>query len=417
MQNKRLSFLTNASYNTVGVLINSFCLWLTTLVVVRFSSDYANAGIWQLSISITNIFSIVAAFNLATFYVSDVNNEAHLKNYAGMQIVTCFFSIVACAVYAIACGYKGTLLYCVIIYMICRSFEAFAGLMFAVEQRNYRMDYVGISYAMKGIFGLLAFSAILYFTKNLILSVLMVTVVTLLVIVLYDIPNAKKFSVLELPFSVPQSIKKVFLKKCGISTLAIAAFIAINTVPRQFLEYVYDTESIGYYSTIAAPVVVLQVIAINFFIPLLRDVALYYKKNEFSRIYRVAIRIFALLAMLTVIGLLVAKFFGEVVYVFLYGKGIEQYCYLIYAVVGCVVMYTLCWACWNMLIVMRKTFVMLWLSLLALLIASVLSLPLINLMGINGVSFVIMFAYVTFFIGALAYIILTFRKLRRTVNE
>ena len=72
---KELSFSKNAIYNTVGTLISGFSLWLTTLVVVRLCNDYTNAGIWQLAISVTNIFVTIAIFNLATFYVSDVENN------------------------------------------------------------------------------------------------------------------------------------------------------------------------------------------------------------------------------------------------------------------------------------------------------------------------------------------------------
>ena len=402
MPQKKLSFAQNASYNTIGVLIYDFCLWLTTLVVVRLSPDYVNAGVWQLSISITNVFAAIASFSLVSFYVSDVNDENKLEDYLCTQMLTCFFAFVICVLYALVCGYVGMQFLCIIIYMLVRILETVAGFIFGIDQRNYRMDHVGVSFTLRGVLDLAVFTTGLYLTKSLLVAASSMIFVTFFILIFYDIPHAKRFEKLKVSFSAVQ-IKKI-ITRCLPSVLSISLFIAVSTVPRQFLERLFDEATVGYYSTIAAPIVVIQVVVISMFTPLLRDVALLYKEKNFSKLKSIALRIALTLICFAVAGSIGAKLLGTFLYGLLYGHEIEQYCYLIYAVIGCVVMYAACWACWNMLIAMRKTKVMAVFSTIALVTVIFAGKPMIIRFGMNGVSFAILSAYTVYMLLSLIYI-------------
>lgn len=405
---KELSFSKNAIYNTVGTLISGFSLWLTTLVVVRFSNDYTNAGIWQLAISVTNIFATIAIFNLATFYVSDVENKYSSEQYIATQMVTCILSVLLCTVYALTCGYRGVELTCIIAYMIARAIEAFAGFLFGIEQRNYRMDYVGISFSLRGIFDIIAFTLALYLTQNLVLASLSMAIVTFIVLLIYDMPRAKQFVPIKPKFDFKNNVE--LLEGSILSVVAIALFTAINTIPRQFLESMHGEENLGYYATIAAPIVVVQVVAISIFNPILRDVSVGYSNNDFAKLKSIAIKVLMFLLGLALVGLLGAKLLGEFAYTIIYGEAIRPYCYLMYAAVGCTVLYAACWACWNMLIVMRKTKVMLVLSMASVMIAILLSRFFITTYFLNGISYIIILVYALFFIFSSLYIVIKIKR-------
>ena len=399
---KELSFSKNAIYNTVGTLVSGFSLWLTTLIVVRLSSDYTNAGIWQLAISVTNVFATIAIFNLATFYVSDVEDKYSSEQYVATQIVTCILSVLLCFAYAVICGYRAEELICIISYMLTRSIESFAGFLFGIDQRNYRMDYVGISFSLRGFLDILAFTFVFYLTKNIVLASLSMAIVTLLVLVFYDIQKSKQFASIKPNFDYKRVLE--LLEGSALSVIALALFTAISTIPRQFLENMRGEESLGYYATIAAPIVIVQVIAISIFNPILRDVSVAYKENDITKLKLVMIKIIAFLIGLFILGIIGAKFLGEFVYVLIYGDSIKSYCYLIYAIVGCAVLYAACWACWNMLIVMRKTHTMLILSVISLVISLLFCKYFVDTYFMNGVSYVIMISYGLFFVTSSVYI-------------
>jgi len=61
MKNKELSIKQNMMYNTFGSIVLLVCQWLTTVLVVRLS-NYENAGMLSLAMSVTNVFFGFASF-------------------------------------------------------------------------------------------------------------------------------------------------------------------------------------------------------------------------------------------------------------------------------------------------------------------------------------------------------------------
>ena len=53
---KKLTVFENLIWNTIGSFTYLICQWLLTLIVVRASTGFENAGNLALAISITNIF-------------------------------------------------------------------------------------------------------------------------------------------------------------------------------------------------------------------------------------------------------------------------------------------------------------------------------------------------------------------------
>jgi len=58
-QQKNINFKNNVIWNSVGAIFFLACHWLITVLVVRLSKDYTNAGVLSLSTSIANIFAII----------------------------------------------------------------------------------------------------------------------------------------------------------------------------------------------------------------------------------------------------------------------------------------------------------------------------------------------------------------------
>ena len=61
-------------YNSVGFIVYLFCQWLITIVVVRLS-NYEDAGILSLAMSINNILYAISTFGLRNYQVSDIENK------------------------------------------------------------------------------------------------------------------------------------------------------------------------------------------------------------------------------------------------------------------------------------------------------------------------------------------------------
>lgn len=405
---KKLSLAKNAMYNTVGVLIYCICQWATTMVVVRMFDTYDSAGIFQLAISVTNIFYAISTYNMRTYQISDTKGEYSDNEYIGTRIVTSIISLLLCTVYAIFNGYSAKVVLCICAYMIFKLSEAIVDVLHGIDQKNYRMDYVGISYIIRGIVMLASFVLAIKFTGDILSSMLIMAASCFAVVLLFDIPKTKKFNSLVPSFNI-KKIGKMLLV-CLPAVLASSAFAAVVTVPRQMLERLYGESILGYYATVATPVVVIQVLATSIFNPMLTALAEDYNEGRKSKFIATICKTQLFIAAIAVASLIGAYFLGKFALTLLYGSSIDPYTYLLYGCILCAVLYTVCWMISSVLIIIRKLNYCMIISIAALLISAVCSKPMIEKFYMNGVSFDIILCYIIFAILGMGIIIFNLKK-------
>lgn len=395
-QQKKLSVSQNALYNTVGTIFYCFCQWLiSSLLVVHLSPEeisVSNSGLLQLAISITNIFFSISCYNIHTYQISDTKDVYSSGDYIGLRFVTSAIAVFLCIGYVIILGYPVPSILCVMLYMLFKLTETFCDVFHAIDQKHYRMDYVGISYCIRGVVSVLAFTASLLATGNVLTSILAMAIATIAVVVLYDMRCTAHFG----------SIKPLFCKKtifsllitCFPAVVASATFTAITTVPRQILESMHGSEALGYYGTIATPIVIVQIMATGIFNPMLTDLSyLYDKGNTRGFLKRIANSLFILLG-LTIFTFLGVLFLGRFAVNLVFGAKFVPYTSLMYGIIGCTSLYVVSWLCTSILIIMRKLNVCMAASLLSLLVSAAIAHPMITAFGMNGVSFSVIAAYI-----------------------
>ncbi len=393
---KPLSVSKNSIYNLVGTIVFCFCQWITSaLLVVHLSpqdSSISNTGLLQLAISVTNIFFSISCYNMRIYQISDIDNKYSYGDYVGARIITAGIAVFLCAVYAIILGYPPKSIMCIMLYMIFKLNETFSDVLHAINQKNYRMDYVGISLCARGVISVVLFAAGMLIFKNVLIAISAMAIGAFIVVLVYDINKSRQFG----------SIKPVF-NKVKISTLLISclpavvassSFIAITSVPRQVLEGMRGEEMLGYYGTIATPLVVVQVMATSIFNPMFTQLAEFYNERKIREFAIRIIKNLSLLFCLAAFVCLCAMFFGKWAVGIVFGQKFVPYTHLMYGVIGSTTMYVVSWLCTNVLIIMRKLKVCMVASIIALVMAIASAKPFINIFDMNGVSFSIILAYI-----------------------
>ena len=404
---KPLSVSKNSVYNLVGTIVFCFCQWITSaLLVVHLSPDgisIRNTGLLQLAISVTNIFFSISCYNMRTYQISDVKNKYSYGDYVGLRIITASVAMVLCAVYLVGTTclsnfakdlfpkYSAKEIACVLIYMLFKLNETFSDVLHAVNQKNYRMDYVGVSLCVRGVVSVILFAGAMVIFGDLLISILIMAIGTLSVVWFYDVEKSKQFGSIRPQFNKTK-IKELLIG-CLPAVIASAAFIAITTIPRQTLESMRGMDSLGYYGTIATPLVVVQVMATSVFNPMLTQLAEDYSENNTQGFIKRIIKSLALLfgmALVVCVGVVLC---GEFAVGLVFGSKFVPYTNLMYGIIGCTTMYVISWLCTNTLIIMRKLKVCMVASVTALGIALLIARQLIDRFEMNGVSFSIMIAY------------------------
>ena len=95
----------------------------------------------------------------------------------------------------------------ILLYLVYSLAGNFIEVLHAIDQRHRRMDYIGRSYMMQGVFTLVVFCLGLRLTNSLEVAVILMAAVTVLIGVVYDVPRAARFEVLRPVVEIGPALK------------------------------------------------------------------------------------------------------------------------------------------------------------------------------------------------------------------
>lgn len=401
---KTLSIRANMIWNAAGSLVYMAAQWLTTILVVRLSAGYDAAGLLALGMAVSNIFSPIGYYKVRAFQVSDLEEEFTFRQYLGFRIITVGLAIVVMFVYCFLTCPAGTWI-TVILYGFFSLGPVFVDVLHGEEQRESRMDIIGISFILRGILLLVSFIIGMAFFNSLNIALILMTVTTYLEIALFDGIAFLKVTGKPLKPAFESRAIKSLLIQC--LPLVIASFFcwAVPAIPRQTLNDVMGEWFLGIYSSVAAPVLIVQMCAQYIYAPLLTHFAALLQAHDKRGFLRLVLQVtLAIFALALAFGVLFALA-GEPLLVLIFGQSIAPYTYLIIPLVLCAVMTAYVWFLGDVLITMRKNAMNLAGYAISFVAILATMYPMINTFGMNGASFAIMVAYGATIVFFLAVVI------------
>jgi len=315
----------NAIWNTIGMTVYLACQWLISFIVVWLYGNFTNAGYLTLAISITSFFYFIASYNIRAYQVSDFKAEYSDTDYIVARVITCVVSVALCAVLLLIIGYPALQTGIVLAYMIFRMNEAFIDVLHGIDQKHWRMDYIGVSFIARGILMLAAF-ALLGWMYNLLTAIIGMIVVTSLVSFLYDLPKVKTLAILS-PGSTKNTIS--LLRKCFPLMLVGIISVAIPTYTRYSLERLHGTEDFGAYATVNTPTMIVLVAATLIFTPLINVFASSLKEMNYKRFTGVFVKCGMSIIGIVTISYVGALTLGEWGLTLVFGESIRSHAYIL----------------------------------------------------------------------------------------
>lgn len=325
-QPKPLDIKKNMLYNTIGSLTYQGCLWITTVLVVILSSGYSDSGILSFAMTIGNMFTAVGTYNMRTYQVSDIKGKYSQRNYVGFRLLTLIIGVILLGIYSIVVSPDSLTLIAVFAYLLFKVDESFCDVLYGVDQRGERMDYIGISQFIRGILIVLAFSLGLYLSQNIILAILAMYPAGLLVTIVYDIPHARRMDDIRPQLKKEQA--KSLLTECLPIVLEILFLGMIVSVARQYYANAYGAERLGIYAAVATPAVLIQAAARFLYAPALVPLSEKWNdspKESFLPFFRKTLLV---MAGFIIVGVAVLAWAGPILLNLVYGQKVEGYTYL-----------------------------------------------------------------------------------------
>ena len=342
----------NIIWNTVGNIFYLGCQWLLSVIVVRISGSYADAGVLSLAMSVTGIFVILSGFNVRNYQVSDLENRYTQADYQAHRCITCIVGFVLCMVFALCNNYKAAVALSIIGYMLMRTVEALADVFHGILQKQWRFDIIGKSCLYRGVALLLVFSLVYKVSANLWLSLFSMALLTSVVFVLYDFRLVCRLTKVSSSFN---NEKLIQLTKDCLPLLVYIFFLnLIVPTARFFIERYHGEEILGYYGSVASIAVIVQATVGLIFTPLNGIISGYYVKGNNKAILRLSGKVIILLLLVTLAVLAGAWLLGEPVLVLLFGESIAPYVWLLYPTIIASCLMGLVWFLGMLLTIMRS---------------------------------------------------------------
>ena len=319
------SLMKNALWNSVGLGVYLVCQWVITVAVVRLTGGYTDAGYLALAMTVTNVFWCVAAYSIRAFQVSDIHGEYTDSTYFSARLVTCVAALLLCVVCAAAAGYSAHQIAVIAGYMVFRANEAFIDVLHGMDQKDWRMDYIGISFILRGV-AMLAVFVVLQWAWGLLPAIAGMVAVTMLIGLCFDLVKTRKLA--SFAAHLPRNPEWSLLRACW--PLAAVGILNALLMPysRHAIEKTLGTVQLGAYSSVAAPALIIQAGVTFMMSPLINVFSEHVKSGAWQRFNRLVLLCAGCVLGMTTVIAVVAHLWGEWILILVFGDTIRPYAYL-----------------------------------------------------------------------------------------
>jgi len=268
----------NTLYNLIGSVAYLFSQWLMSILVVRLSGSFEEAGVFSIALSINNISYMISTFSVRNYQVSDIDGKFSNDEYITFRIITCAMALLVLPVYLAAMQYSLYTSLAVMSFSLIKTVEAIVDVIHGVFQKVWRLDIACRSLVARGIVNLVVFAISEWKFKNLIISLLLTAISSLLCALALDVRTCKLMFGMNLSFKNKRLIK--LLTCCFPLFLHGLLSSLVYNGPRVIAQKLCGEEMLGFYTSVAIPTVIVQLAVSNLFSPSITMMAEQYTKRD-----------------------------------------------------------------------------------------------------------------------------------------
>ncbi len=304
------------------------------LVLLAKLGNATMVGQYGLALAIAAPVFALSTLQLRAVLTTDVQERVHFGEYLGFRLLTTVLSLLIIAGAAFGMHYSAQSTWVVLIIGLAQGLEIVSDLYYAKMQFHEHMDRIAKSMIVRGIIGLAAMGAGVYFAGSIIWGALGLVAARAIVMVAYDIRKRTHFD----PHSISevaeteelatrdQSLRPRWNRAVQIEllrtsiTLGIIAFLVslLPSIPRYFIAGSIGERQLGIFTATAFLVstgnLIITAMGQSAFVRL----AKLYATGEIRRFNSLLLKLVGIAAVLGLAGIGVAVFFGHLLLTVVY---------------------------------------------------------------------------------------------------
>lgn len=350
---KEIQFRKNFIWNILGTGFNAFNSLFFMIAVTRING-VDNAGIFTIAFSTACIIYIIGVYAGRIYQVTEPDKSITDKEYIINRIITTVSMLILVILFSVIRGYdifKSTVFLLLTIY---KALEAFSDVIYGILQKNEKLDIAGKSLFFKSLISVIAFVAIDLITKNMIVSIISIILVSLLILIFYDLKNGIKYVDLKLPVK-KENIIKIF--KAGFFTFAISLLgMYVLNAPKYAIDSYLENNYQTIFGIIVMPATVIGLVAQFLIHPYLNQIVVLYEEKNLKGLNKLALKLIMYILGVGVISSILAYSLGTQVLGLIYGLDLSAYRLGLLIIIIASTLYTIGVIYSSILTTVRETF-------------------------------------------------------------
>lgn len=309
-------------WNMSGSLSASMMSILLLILVNRIIGE-EYGGMFSFAYSHAQLMYTIAVLEVRPLQSTDISEKYKFNVYFSLRVLTCVIMMLLSIIYLKFSEINGIKAYLVMILCFYQMLEAFADSFSAFFQQKDRIDYSGKTATLRAVLSVALFFLTLLGSKNLILSSMAMCVSSLIVFMFYDLRIWTAFRYEKIKFSF-QSVASL---ACSSAPLFVSTFIMmnINNAPKYAINKYCSNVIQNKYNILFMPAFVVNLFSTFAFRPMLLDITKSWENGSIKTFVAYIRRIFLLILMFTMFGVIGAFLLGIPLLSIVYGIDLAGY--------------------------------------------------------------------------------------------
>ena len=362
-------------WNAAGSAVYAASSFLMLLIVVRLCGD-VEGGIFSMGYAIAQLMLTIGVFESTTYFATDAADRFSYEQYLAFKVITCALMIIVSILYVLSFGFDGHK--AAVAYALCafRLFEALAQYWFGAFQKLERLDIGGFSTVWRSIIAIVLFAAVLVFGGDVVAATVVATISEAIWIAAYDIPRLRKIIAIGKPDFTP-SVQGKILWAC--LPMFVGSFMAayLNNIAKYAINDVGTEQMQTVFNVLFMPAFVINLFLIFFMRPSLTTLAKHWLDRQFSPFARIIVRLLGIAVAITAAVEVLCALIGIPVLELFYGIPLDGYLPALLVVMLGGGLLSASNVFYNGLVIIRMQHTVLIGYLVAIVVASLVAVPLV----------------------------------------
>lgn len=304
-----------------------FSMIMTHTLASENKYNQTMAGIFALGYAAANLFLCIGKYGVRFFQVSDIDKEYKFREYRLARIISTILMALLSVGYLCVKSMQGDNAFdkYKIIFWVCllKVPDAFEDVYFGEYQKNNRLDIASKMWGTRYISTIILMIVLIVVTKNLYLTVVVSTIFTFAVMILFIFLTKEYVSEYERP-----RVGRVFKQLLVTLPLALGAFLTlyIGWAPRDAIDMILKDETIqAIYNYLSMPVFVVQMMVTFIFNPRIYHISCLWNDRKISDYMKETMKQVVFVVAITLICIAGAAVLGVPVLSMLFNVDLKPY--------------------------------------------------------------------------------------------